>query len=175
MMQHSPAMERRTLLKLGVGSAVLLALAGGGAALLRPGLDGARFTPAGRAVLRAVSLAVLDGSLPQDAAAREQELAVQISRVEAFVSTLPATTRRELSQLVGLLGTAPGRLALAGLHTEWAEAGVPELQRALESMRQSRLELRRQAYHALRDITNGTFYSAPEHWALMGYPGPTDI
>lgn len=175
MMQHSLAMERRTLLKLGIGSAALLALAGGGATLLRPGLDGGRLTPAGREVLRAVSLAVLDGSLPEDPAAREQELARQIARVEDFVSTLPPATRRELSQLIGLLGTAPGRTTLAGLHAGWAEASVPEVQRALESMRQSRLELRRQAYHALRDITNGTFYSAPEHWALMGYPGPPDL
>ncbi|MCM5678418.1 hypothetical protein M8A51_02610 [Schlegelella sp. S2-27] len=168
-------MERRTLLRLGLGSAVLLALAGGGAALLRPGLEGVRLTRAGREVLRAVTLAVLDGSLPQAAAAREQELARQIARVEEFVSALPRATRSELSQLVGLLGTAPGRVALAGLHADWTEASVPDVQQALESMRQSRLELRRQAYHALRDITNGTFYAVPEHWALMGYPGPPDL
>ena len=175
MMQHSSAMERRTLLKLGLGSAALLALAGGGALLLRPGFDGSRLTPSGREVFVGVSRAVLDGSLPIDAAARSRELSLQLERVEAFVSGLPPATRRELSQLVGLLGTAPGRAMLAGLHTDWPDATVDELQQALESMRHSRLDLRQQAYHALRDITNGTFYSAPTSWPLMGYPGPTDL
>lgn len=175
MMQHSVAMERRTLLKLGIGSAALLALAGGGAMLLSPGLDGDRLTPAGRDVFLAVSRAVLDGSLPPDGAARERELAQQLGRVEGFIATLPRATRRELSMLIGLLGGAPGRLGLAGLQPHWGEASVEQVQAALESMRHSRLELRQQAYHALRDITNGTFYSAPEHWALTGYPGPTDL
>ena len=175
MMQHSFVMKRRTLLKLGFGSAALLALAGGGATLLRPGFEDGRFTPAGRAVFLAVSRAVLDGSLPAEPDVQDRELALQIERVEGFVAGLPRATQKELSQLVGLLGTVPGRLGLAGLGTEWARASVEEVQRALESMRQSRLDLRQQAYHALRDITNGTFYSAPDNWHLMGYPGPTDL
>ena len=61
-------MQRRTLLKLGLGAAALLAVAGGGLACCDPGLADGRMTPAGRAVFRRVARAVLDGSLPADPA-----------------------------------------------------------------------------------------------------------
>lgn len=168
-------MQRRTLLRLGIGSAVLLALAGGGAQLLRPGLQQGRLGAPAREVLHAVARAVLDGSLPEDAAMREAALQAQVDRVEALIMGLPAATQRELSQLLGLLGTAAGRMALAGLTAPWTQASVAQLQQALEALRQSKLSLRRQAYHGLRDLTNAAFYAVPGHWALMGYPEPTEL
>ena len=42
-------------------------------------------------------------------------------------------------------------------------------------MRTSTLELRQQAYHALRDLTNAAFYANPDVWPLLGYPGPDAV
>lgn len=168
-------MQRRTVLKLGLAGAGVLAVAGGGLALLRPGLVDGRLAPAGRAVFEAVARAVLDGSLPADAAAQRQALAAHLQRVDDAVAAFPPAVRGELSQLLALLGSAPGRVVFAGLAPAWGDASVAELQTALQGLRLSRLTLRRQAYHALRDLTNAAYYADRSTWAALGYPGPTDL
>ena len=165
-------MQRRSLLKLGFLGAAVLAVAGGGLALIRPGLDGGRLGAVGRDVFGAIARAVLDGLLPVDTAARDATLVAHLQRLDATLSGLPAATRAELSQLLALLGSAAGRRAVAGLASDWPAAGVAELQSALQSMRTSRLELRQQAYHALRDLTNAAYFAGPRTWTSIGYPGP---
>ena len=180
-MQHCPVpissggMQRRTLLQLGLGATALLAIAGGGLALMKPGLAQGRMTAATRPVFHAVARAVLDGSLPADAARREATLVAHLSRLDDTLAGFPPHVQSELSQLLALLASAPGRATLAGLHADWPEAGVPELQAALQSMRSSSLALRQQAYHALRDLTNAAYYADPATWSLLGYAGPRDI
>ncbi len=168
-------MQRRTLLRLGLGTATLLAVVGGGVAWLRPGLSNGHLTPAGQSVFRAVARAVLDGSLPADEAARGTALTSHLSRVDDAVAAFPAATQAELSQLLALLAAPPGRLALAGLSTAWEQATVTDIQQALQGMRTSGLDLRQQAYHALRDLTNAAFYADTQAWPLLGYPGPTAV
>lgn len=168
-------MQRRTLLKLGLGAAVTFALAGGGVALIQPGLRGAQLSDAGREVMRAVARAVLDGVLPADAAAQEQALAAHLQRLDIAIAAFPSATRAELSQLLALLASAPGRVALAGLSTAWPQASVEAIQQALQGLRVSRLTLKQQAYHALRDLTNAAYFSDASAWAHLRYPGPTDL
>jgi len=165
-------MQRRTLLRLGLGATVTLALAGGGAAWLRPGWADGRLSASGRAVMHAVARAVLDGSLPADAAARDAALTAHLGHLDTAVAAFPDATRSELSQLLALLAAPPGRLGLAGLGTPWPSATVADIQAAMQDMRGSRLALRQQAYHALRDLTNAAFYANDAAWPAMGYPGP---
>lgn len=168
-------MQRRSILKLGIGAAAVLALAGGGMALLRPGLVAGRLTPEASAVFHAVARAVLDGSLPAAAEARETALQSHMKRLGDTLAAFPAPTQNELSQLLSLLASAGGRLALAGLPTAWNEASVTAIQEALQSMRTSSLALREQTYHALRDLTNAAYYADPDTWSLLGYPGPVAV
>jgi len=56
-------MKRRNLLKLGFGGAVVLAVAGTGMSLIRPGFKNGRMSEATRAWMGAVALALLDGAL----------------------------------------------------------------------------------------------------------------
>lgn len=168
-------MQRRTLFKLGAASATVLVLAGGTAALVRPGLAGDALAPAGREVFLAVGRAVLDKSLPADDEPRQIALQGMLGRIDALVASLPPHAQTELSQLLSVLGSAAGRLALAGLVPRWPQARIPELQQALQAMRLSRLALRQQAYAALHDITAGAYFSDPASWPLLGYPGPTAI
>ena len=184
-MQHSPRreyavtnihrMQRRTLFRLGVGAALILAAVGGGVSLFRPGLSEGRLTSAGRSVFAAVARAVLDGSLPADPKALPAVLNAHLERVSDAIAAFPASTRAEISQLLALLAAAPGRVALAGLNEDWDRASIADVQRALQGMRTSTLDLRQQAYHALRDLTNAAFYSNPDAWPLLGYPGPTPV
>lgn len=168
-------MQRRTLLKLGLGASVVLAVAGTGVALLQPGLRQGHLSAASNEVMRAVARAVLDGVLPTDEPQRAAALDAHLLRLDAAVVAFPAATRDELSQLLSLLASAPGRHALAGLREPWSQASVDDIQHALQSMRTSRLALRQQAYHALRDLTNAAYFSDPSAWAHMGYPGPMDL
>jgi hypothetical protein len=168
-------MQRRTLLKLGLGSTVILAVAGGGVALLNPAVSDGHLSNGGRDVMRAVARAVLDGTLPTAADERDKAIEAHLQRIEAAIAAFPAPVQAELSQLLTLLATAPGRVALAGLSSAWPQASVAQLQQSLQGMRLSSLALKQQAYHALRDLTNAAYFSDPSAWQRMGYPGPTDI
>src|SRR5574343_1540457 len=101
-------MQRRTLLKLGLVSGTVLALAGGAAMLLQPGLVQGRLTDAGRALFIGVGRAILQGTLPQDAAAQRQALQAMADRVDILAQNLPPHVVAELSQLVRLLGPRTG-------------------------------------------------------------------
>lgn len=168
-------MQRRTLLKLGLVSGTVLALAGGAAMLVQPGLVQRRLTDAGRALFIGVGRAILQGTLPPDPAEQRQALEGMADRVDILAQNLPPHVVDELSQLVGLLGSSAGRVALAGLSTGWLEATPEQVSAALNDMRYSRLTLRQQAYQALHEIVGGAYFSEETTWAVVGYPGPQDI
>jgi len=168
-------MQRRSLIRLGVASGVVLALGGGAFALLQPGVQQGRLTTAGAQVLRATAIAVLDGSLPLEAAARARALDGLAERTNLLVVGLPPHAQTELSQLLALLASGAGRRWFAGLGPDWPQASVPELRAALEQLRRSSLALKRQAYQALHDITAGAYFSEPSTWSHLGYPGPISI
>lgn len=168
-------MKRRTLFKLGVVSAAALALAGGAAVLVRPGLEKGRLGEAGREVFLAVARAVLQGSLPTQDPARQVELEGLLGRIDALTLALPAHAQAELSQLLSLLATGAGRHLLAGLNEDWPTASETDIQHALQGMRLSSLALRQQAYGALHEITAAAYFSEPSTWPQLGYPGPLKL
>ncbi len=168
-------MQRRTLLKLGGVSAAILVIGGGAVALLQPGLRGGALSAGGRDVFVAVGRAVLDKSLPADDGARQIALNGLLSRIDILVQALPLHAQDELSQLLALLASAPGRRMLTGLSQPWPEASVADIQQALQQMRMSMLALRQQAYAALHDITAGAYFSDASTWPLLGYPGPRKL
>ena len=169
-------MQRRTLLRLGVAGGALLALAGGGAALLyEPGWRNGRLTSTGRGVLGPVARAVLEGSLPDSPAAMQAALAGHLDRMDATLRAMSPAIQGDVDDLLALLALAPGRVALAGLTTDWPRAEVAQIQAALQAMRTSRISLRRQAYHALRDLTHAAYFADSATWVQLGYPGPVQL
>ena len=168
-------MQRRTLLHLGIASAVAFALAGGAIALVRPGLKDGRLTEAGRDVFSGVSRALLAGTLPAELGPQQIAVNGLLDRIDALTLALSPHVQAELSQLLGLLATAAGRVGLAGLGRTWQEASVEEVHRALQEMRLSSLAVRQQAYGALHDIVGAAYFADPVAWGALGYPGPTVI
>ena len=168
-------MQRRRLLKLGLGAAVVIGLAGAGVALIKPGLVDNKLSPGSRELMRAAAQAVLSDLLPPAGVAREAALDAQLGRLDTFIAGMPAATRKELSDALGLLGTAAGRFALVGLSKPWAEAGTPDVQQALEAMRLSSSNTKQQVYHALRDLNAIAFFTEPGNWQAAGYPGQREI
>ena len=118
---------------------------------------------------------VLATLLPAEAAARSAAIAAYLPRVEAAIEGLPPALQAEVDELLTIAGSAPGRLALVGLRTAWAEASAAEVQAALAGMRDSSLALRQQAFHALRDLTSASYFSDAAPWAVIGYPGPRSV
>jgi len=168
-------MQRRSLLALGVVSAAVLAVGGGLVAALQPGLREVRLSAGGREVFSGASRGLLDGSLPSGGAALERALEALLERIDGLIAALPPHAQSELSQLLALLASAGGRRALAGLSDPWPLASVADIQQALQGMRVSGLSLRQQAYQALHDIVGSAYFSDPQTWGLLGYPGPLKI
>ena len=169
--QEGRLMQRRSLLKLGLGGSVLLLIAGGGAALWTPGLHDGRLTPTGRLALGALARALLDGSLPEGDAALQR----QLDGFEATIAAFPPLVRQELQLLLSLTVNGLGRFGLIGAARPLHELPRTELQALLQRMRVSGLAIRQQAYFALRDLNCAAFVADPVSWTLMGYPGPQAI
>jgi hypothetical protein len=168
-------MKRRTILRVGAATAVLLGVAGTGVGLYRQAVTTeGRLTQPGRDLFASVAAAVLDGLLPTEPGARRLALDGHLRRLEATIAGFPPAIRAEIVELATLLAHPAGRLALAGLATDWAAATTADVQAALQSLRESRLALRQQVYHALRDLTNGAYFADPATWAAVGYPGPRE-
>lgn len=170
-----PHMQRRSLLKLGIASAVVLALAGGAVALMQPGLQNGKLTEDARLIFSRVGQTILAGTLPVDAGPNQIAINALLDRVDAFIASTPDHVQAELSQLLGLLATAAGRRGVVGLSASWHDATVPEMTAAFQAMRESSVSLRVQAYQALHDITSAAYFSGQESWAALGYPGPRAI
>jgi len=167
-------MRRRSFIALGL-SAGLLAWMANRSLLSLSGLQQNRLTPAARALFVSVGEAVLQGCLPTDPVAARDALDGMLKRIDELLAQLPTASQAELSQLIGLLCTAPGRRLLAGLERDWSEAGRNQVQAALEDMRFSRLASRQQVYQALRDVISGAYFTEASTWSAIGYPGPTAI
>jgi hypothetical protein len=168
-------MQRRRLLQLGLGAGALLALAGAGVSAWRPGWHEGQLSEPAADVFAAVACAVLQGCLPADPAVQHLALQAHRRRLNASIAGLAPATRRELSDLLALLGTAAGRRALTGLGTPWAQASAAEVLGALDGMRASGSTTRQQVYHALRDLCNAAWFADAGSWVALGYPGPQNI
>ncbi|MDE2402144.1 MAG: hypothetical protein KGL90_10805 [Burkholderiales bacterium] len=166
--------KRRWLLKTGlVIGAVGAAL--GGSVFWKRGISNGRLTEPGRAVLKGVGRAVLSDMLPTDPSAREIKLEGMMKRLSEIITSMPTSSQQELAALLGLLANAPTRLLIAGLSSPWETASTEDIAQALESMRINKLPTTVMSYHAVRDLAGLAFFTNPDNWSLIGYPGPLDI
>ena len=168
-------MQRRTLLKVGVATGAVLAIAGGTLALMSPGRRDAVLTEPARAMFTAVAAAVLSDLLPSDPVARTRANEEHLSRLQDTIAGMPPYVQAELDELITILSSAPGRLGLVSLRASWQAASLNEVTAALQDMRSSRLALRQQAFHALRDLCNASYLAGPSTWPSIGYPGPRAV
>jgi hypothetical protein len=168
-------MQRRKLLVVGAATGVLLTIAGGALALLRPARIEGRLSPGSSAVMAAIAQTVLDGFLPADATARAAQVQSHLSRLQATIAGFPPALQGEVDELLAMLAHPAGRLALFGMAAGWHEAKPDELHAAMRSLQSSAAALRQQVFHALRDLTNAAFFADAGTWAQVGYPGPRAI
>ena len=168
-------MQRRRLLQLSLASAAALALAGGASALFQAGLAHGTLTSSGRSIFQTAAQAILDKTLPTAGPAGTAAMTGLLDRVDGLILALAEHAQAELSQLLSLLCSSPGRLLLTGNIQSWTGASLHELQQTLEAMRLSTLAIRQQAYAALHDITAGGYFSDASTCPVLGYPGPVAL
>lgn len=166
--------KRRWLLK----TALVIGAAGsalGGSIFWHRGMSDGKLTEHGMEVLRGIARGVLAPMLPQDPTARQASLDAHIQRMDVFLNNLPKALRTEINALLGLLANPTTRYLVAGLSSSWSHASDQDIGKALERMRMHTLPTTQMAYHAVRDITCVLFFTAPDNWNLVAYPGPTSI
>jgi len=169
-------MKRRTILQVGAATTLLLGLASAGMAWHQQAMTSeGRLTDRGRELFASVAAAVLQGLLPSEPTARQTALDGHLQRLEATIAGFPPAIRAEIVELAALLAHPAGRLGLAGLSKDWADAATTDIQAMLQSLRESRLALRQQVYHALRDLTNAAYLADRSTWELVDYPGPVPV
>ncbi len=126
-------------------------------------------------ILTALLPVLLDGALAADSAQRKQQINAVIARMDQALQHLYPRTRTELRQLFDLLENKAGRVALAGVWSNWASASFEHRQAFLLHWRNNFLELLQTAYAGLHNLAMASFYGDPANWALVGYAGPPQV
>ena len=170
--------SRRRLLKKSVVGATLLAIAGSVPLALRrtrlrelPAQRPLRFfTPAEYSIWAAVADRVLAEEKPSGAPT-PADLDVA-GRADAFLAPLPETDRKDLKQLLALFDNALFSALQGGPARPFTAMSAREQDAHLRRWQTSRLALQRTGYQAMKRLCCALFFSAPETYASVGYPGP---
>ena len=131
------------------------------------------FTLDDRLVLFAITPVILGSALKPDE--RESSIIFLIQQLDKAISFTSRISQEELRQLFDILANQLGRAFLAGVWQSWNRAKPKEIQQFLKEWRDSFLTILRSGYLGLHQMVMGTFYSLPESWQTIGYPGPPKL
>jgi hypothetical protein len=169
---------RRGFLKKTVGGAALLAVAGAvPVALRRTRLRELPrdkplqfFTPAEYSIWAAVADRVL-AEEKRSAAPSPADLDVA-ARADVFLAPLPESDRKDLKQLLALFDNALFSAVQGGPARTFTAMSPEEQDAHLRRWQTSRLALQRTGFQAMKRLCCALYFSAPETYAAVGYPGP---
>jgi len=178
----SPA--RRSFLKKGLLGAALLLVGGALPIALRGGLERARprgalrlFTAREYAIFAAIAARIVgdEGAGGATAAATAWPSAEALDcagKTDALMALAHPAAGAELRQLLHLFDNG-----LLGLFTNLQPTPFTRLAPAamdarIDAWRTSRVALLRSGYQALKRLAQATYYSSPELYPRVGYPGP---
>ena len=82
------------------------------------------------------------------------------------------TVGAELRRLLRLFESGLSGLFTNAQPTPFTRLAPAEMDARLEAWRHSRLALLRSGYQALKRLAQATYYSSPETYPRVGYPGP---
>ena len=168
--------SRRGFLKFGLMGSAALTVAGTAATLSgcaqQPEANGdfKILRPQDREFFAALIPAVVAGGYPGEL--KEQALVRTIKQLDSLIYTLNEFNRVQMIQLFDALSIAPIRVAMGGPWARWQDASVHQVNDFLISWRDSSLQLKRMGYVSLAKLVSMCWYSQPENYASVGYPGP---
>jgi hypothetical protein len=164
---------RRDVLKKGFLGGALLAVAGGGALALRKGkavvLPSAgllAFDPREYAIFSAIAQRVAPNG---PAGLSPAEVA---RNADAILAKAPPGAQKDVKQLLRLFESALAGFLFGARTTPFIRLPSEEQDRVLAEWRDSRWQVRRTGYQALRSLALAGYYSSPLSWPQAAYPGP---
>lgn len=182
-MTQSPKfpLSRRSLLRKGLWGAPIL-LAGGAlatvGAALRPGASAPTsprpllaFSPYEYAIFAAVA----ERLVPGGGASSEWPSATALDvagKVDALIARLHPQTVKELRHLLHIFENGATGLLTVGSSRPFTRSSAEQQDARLDAWRGSRLLVLRSGYQAMKRLANAAYYSSPDIYARVGYPGP---
>jgi hypothetical protein len=178
---EDPKLDRRRFLKRGVVGGALLLLAGAVPLALRSTLR--RRAPGGPLRLldedeyavfaaAAARLAPGPGAGPRWPTAEALDCA---GKTDALMARVHPDVGHDFKRLLRLFESGLVGALVAGSPRPFTRATPEEQDARLEAWRRSRIALFRSGYQALKRLAHATYYSSPEVYPLIGYPGPPEV
>ncbi|WP_425056802.1 twin-arginine translocation pathway signal protein [Pseudomonas abyssi] len=174
---NSPSLDRRSLLKLGLGATMVL-----GTASLTASLSGCSSSaPASHlSVLRDSDLPLLRALYPavigpHPAFAEADAITLATAQLDRSLQAASPFVQDEVLNLLGMLSLPLTRGPLTGIWGNLAEASPKQLETFLLRWRDSRFELLRKGHKAITQLLQLSWYATPQSWAAVGYPGPPQV
>jgi hypothetical protein len=129
------------------------------------------FSPAEHAILAAIAARIVpgDGAPATWPTAGALDCAGKIDRLLALAHPAVGT---DFKRLLGLFENGLAGLLVHGSASPFTRLSPAEQDARLAAWRTSRLALLRSGYQALVRLVHATYFSSPEVYPLVGYPGP---
>jgi hypothetical protein len=172
---------RRGFLKKGLVGGALLFIGGGAGLALRgtkpgnPARKPLRLLSAGEyAVLAAIAARVVpgDGAAPAWPTAEAADCA---GKIDALLARCHPDVGQDFKRLLGLFENGLAGLFIQGSPTPFTRLDPAGQDARLEAWRRSRVTLLRSGYQALVRLVHATYFSTPEVYPVIGYPGPPGV
>jgi hypothetical protein len=93
-------------------------------------------------------------------------------KVDALMATVHPDVGTDFRRLLHLVESGFAGLLVAGSPRPFTRAAPAEQDARLEAWRRSRLAVLRSGYQALKRLAHAAYYSSPEIYEAIGYPGP---
>ena len=93
-------------------------------------------------------------------------------KVDALVAHLHPHAGREFRQLLRVFENAMTGLVAIGRPRTFTRSTPEEQDARLQAWRHSRVAVFRSGYQAMKRLAHASYYSSPEVYARLGYPGP---
>jgi hypothetical protein len=88
------------------------------------------------------------------------------------MATVHPDVGNDFRRLLHLVESGFAGLLIAGSPRPFTRAAPAEQDARLEAWRRSRLAVLRSGYQALKRLAHAAYYSSPEIYEAIGYPGP---
>jgi len=123
------------------------------------------------AVLDAIAARIVPGDQPGKPWPSAYDLDCA-GKIDALMATLHPEVGSDFRRLLRLIESGLLATFIAGSPRPFTRAAPHEQDARLEAWRRSRLALLRSGYQAVKRLVHAAYYSSPEIYALIGYPGP---
>jgi len=120
-------------------------------------------------IFSAVAAQLVPGDAPTWPTAEALDVA---GKLDALIARLHPRATKDLRRLLHVFESALTGLVSIGSPQTFTKSSPDEQVRRLDAWRHSRVALFRSGYQAMKRLSVAIYYSSPETYPYVGYPGP---